>query len=72
MDSCCKEQFDRINRIIRTKEPSAEGRFTAGDKKSNKSCKSCLTKIRKTESIQLPNDLNDPNNLEGNYGHHMQ
>ena len=54
MDSYCKEKFDRINRIIRIKGPSAKGRFAAGDKKSNKSCRSCLTKIHKIESIQLP------------------
>ena len=53
-DFYCKQQFDRINRIIRIKVPSAKGRFAAGDKKSNKSCKSCLTKIHKIESIQLP------------------
>ena len=54
MDSYCKEKFDRINRIIRIKGPSAKGRFAAGYKKSNRSCKSCLTKIHKIESIQLP------------------
>jgi len=42
MDSYCKEKFDRINRIIRIKGPSAKGRFAATDKKSNRSCKSCL------------------------------
>jgi hypothetical protein len=45
MHSYCKEQFDRINKIIRIKGPSAKGRFAAGDKKSNRSCKSCLPNL---------------------------
>ena len=47
------KQFDRINRIVRIKRPPAEGTLAAGDRKSPKSCKSCLSKKHKIESIPM-------------------
>jgi hypothetical protein len=48
-----KKQLDRINRIVRIKRPPAKGPLAAGDRKSPKSCKSCLSKKHKIESIPM-------------------
>jgi hypothetical protein len=45
--------LDRINRIVGIKRPPAEGPLAAGDRKFPKSCKSCLSKKHKIESIPM-------------------